>query len=76
MQNPMSPSFPSIVGVLLMAGCGSALGRHMGLTGFDQVLVAGFAMGIFLLAQTPAIVLRKRVVALEALLADRAVKEH
>lgn len=48
----------------------------MGLTGFDQVLVAGFAIGIFLLAQTPAIVLRKRVVALEALLADRAVKEH
>lgn len=71
----MSPQILSIIGVILMAGCGSVLGRHMGLVGFEQVYVAGFAVGIILIGQTPVIALRKRIVALEEQLACSATKD-
>ena len=45
----------------------------MGLVGFDQVYVAGFALGVVLLGQVSAIHLRKRIVALEEQL---ALKSH
>lgn len=71
----MSPQILSIIGVILMAGCGSVLGRHIGLVGFDQVYVAGFAVGIVLLGQAPAIALRKRIAALEEQLARGPTKD-
>jgi hypothetical protein len=71
----MNSQFLGIVGVFLMAGCGSLIGRHMGLVGFDQVYVAGFAVGIVFLGQVPAIALRKRVIALEEQLARREIKD-
>lgn len=71
----MSPQILSIVGVILMAGCGAVIGKHMGLVGFDQVFVAGFAVGIVLLGRVPAVALRKRVVALEEQLARGEAKD-
>lgn len=71
----MFPKIIGLVGVILMAGCGSVLGRHMGLVGFDQVFVAGFAVGIVLLGQVPAVALSKRVVALEEKLARGGAKD-
>jgi len=62
----------SALGVLLMAGCGSALGRHMGLAGFESALVAGFAVGIVLVSQIPTAILRKRVEELEKQLSSAA----
>lgn len=41
----------------------------MGLLGLEQAYVAGFAVGIVLLGQVPAIALRKRIVSLETQLA-------
>jgi hypothetical protein len=71
----MSPQNLSIIGVILMAGCGSVLGRHVGFVGFEQVYVAGFAVGVVLLGQVPAIALRKRIVALEEQLARSPTKD-
>ena len=64
----MSSQILSIVGIILMAGSGAVIGRHLGLVGFDQLFVVGFAVGVVLLGQVPAVALRKRVVALEELL--------
>lgn len=65
----MSPQFATVIGAILMAGCGSALGRHMGLVDLESILMAGFALGVVMLGQVPALTLRQRVVALEAQLA-------
>jgi len=53
------------LGVLLMVGCGSVLGRHLGLAGLETFFVVGFAVGIVLLSQAPAVALAKRLAALE-----------
>ena len=58
-----------VVGVILMAGCGSAIAMHLGFNGLQSALVAGFALGIAMLGQAPAIALRSRVAQLEARLA-------
>jgi hypothetical protein len=58
-----------IVGVLLMAGCGSAIATHLGFNGLQSALIAGFALGIAILGQAPAIALRSRVAQLEDRLA-------
>ena len=54
-----------IVGTVLMAGCGSAIASRLGLTGLQTALVAGFAVGIALLAQAPGFALRSRIDELE-----------
>jgi hypothetical protein len=69
----MSPQIQSVIGILLMAGCGSFIGRHIGLVGFDQIYGAGFALGVVLLSQLSAVLLRKRIIALEEQL---ALKSH
>lgn len=71
----MSPQILTVVGVLLMAGCGSAIGVRIGLVDFETALVAGFAVGILLLGQGPALALRKRLVALEEQIAHGAPKD-
>ena len=53
------------IGLVLMAFCGSALGRKIGLADFDSVLIAGFAIGVVILGQAPAVALRERVAVLE-----------
>jgi hypothetical protein len=68
----MNSQILSVVGVLLMAGCGSILGRKLGLQGIDQALMAGFAVGVILLAQTPVIRLRQQLAKLENLLAAKS----
>lgn len=54
-----------VVGVVLMAFCGSSLGSRLGLHGLDQWPLAGFAVGIILLGQAPGLALRRRVDGLE-----------
>ncbi len=49
----MSPRFLNLLGIILMAGCGSALARHMGLVGIEAARVAGFAIGIMLIMPNP-----------------------
>lgn len=61
----MSAYLLTALGVLLMVGCGSVLGRQMGLAGLETFFVVGFAIGIVLLGQVPAVALAKRVAALE-----------
>jgi len=70
-----------VVGSFLIVGCGSTLARQMGLAGFENSLVknalmAGFAAGIILVSQVPAIALRKRVAALEERLARGPEKDR
>ncbi len=60
----MSPQITSVIGVILMAFCGSAIGRHMGLVGLDQIYIAGFALGIVIFGQVSSISLHKRIAAL------------
>ena len=55
-----------IVGTILMAGCGSAIAARLGFTGLQTALVAGFAVGIAILAQAPSFALRSRIAQLEA----------
>ncbi len=57
------------LGILIMAGSGCALARHVGLEGPSASLFAVFAAGILFISLSPTIVLRKRVVALEEELA-------
>lgn len=71
----MSPQILIIIGTILMAGCGSVLGRHIGLVGLEQLYVAGFAIGIILLGQVPAIALRKRIILLEEQLSRSTRKD-
>lgn len=61
----MSPHIQSVIGVLLMAACGSVLGRHIGLVGFDQIYVAGLALGVVFLGQLFAVLRCNRIIALE-----------
>ena len=61
----MSPYLLTTLGVLLMVGCGSVLGRHLGLAGLETFFVVGFAVGIILLSQVPAVAIAKRLAALE-----------
>jgi uncharacterized protein YceK len=67
-------SFFIAAGAFLMAGCGSVLARKMGLEGIEIAWVAGFAVGVVMLGQYPAIALRKRVEILEALIARTPAK--
>lgn len=55
-----------IVGTILMAGCGAAIATRLGFTGLQTALVAGFAVGIAILSQTPSLALRSRIAQLEA----------
>ena len=57
------------LGILLMAGSGAALARHVGLEGPSASLFAVFAAGILFISLSPIIVLRKKVAALEEELA-------
>ena len=63
------------LGVLLMVGCGSVLGRHLGLAGLETFLVVGFAVGIVLLSQAPAVALAKRLAALEERLSRKGTND-
>lgn len=54
-----------LVGTVLMAFCGSALGHRLGLDGHDQWPIIGFALGLLLLSQVGVWTLRERVQALE-----------
>lgn len=58
------------VGAALMGGCGAALNGSLHLHGGGIALLPGFAVGIILLAQAPAIRLSARVRELEARLAS------
>ena len=53
------------LGILLMAGSGTALARHVGLEGPSASLFAVFAVGILFISLSPTIILRKRLAALE-----------
>ncbi len=55
-----------IVGTILMAGCGSVIAARLGFTGLQTALVAGFAVGIAILAQVPGLALHSRIALLEA----------
>jgi hypothetical protein len=62
----MQANTQTIVGSVLMGGCGSAIATHLSLNVLQTVLLAGFALGIALLGQAPTLALRKRVAQLEA----------
>jgi hypothetical protein len=53
------------VGAFMMAGFGSALAGALQLPGKDHVLLVGFAVGVILLGQAPAIRLSRRIRDLE-----------
>jgi hypothetical protein len=61
----MSAYLLTALGILLMVGCGSVLGRHLGFSGLETFFVVGFPIGIILLSQVPAVALAKRLAALE-----------
>ena len=63
------------LGVVLMVGCGSVLGRHLGFAGFETLFLVGFAVGIILLSQVPAVALAKRLAAAEEKLSRVGIKE-
>ena len=65
----MKSNLPLVLGALLMAFCGSAIGNKIGQEGIEQAYLAGFAVGVVLLGQLPAAVLRKRITDLEVKLA-------
>jgi hypothetical protein len=54
-----------LLGVFLTAFCGSELGVWVGLHGFDQWPIIGFALGVLLLSQVSVWTLHARVQALE-----------
>ena len=68
-MNRMKSNLPLVLGALLMACCGSAIGNKIGYVGIEQAYLAGFALGVVLLGQLPAALLRKRITDLEAKLA-------
>jgi hypothetical protein len=59
------------VGVILMAGCGTFIAHRLALDGWSIIYVAGFAVGIALLGQAPAVELRSRLAALESKLGSQ-----
>ena len=71
----MSAYLLTALGVLLMVGCGSVLGRHLGLAGIETFFVVGFAIGTILLSQAPAVALAKRLAALEEKLSGRGTND-
>ena len=68
----MNSNIQLVLGTALMAFCGSVIGRKLGYEGMEQAYVAGFAIGVILLAQLSTSRLRKRVADLEAKLASTA----
>ena len=48
-------------GIMLMAFCGSELGHRIGLHGFDQWPIIGFAIGLVLLNHAGTARLRERI---------------
>ena len=65
----MKSNLQLVLGALLMAFCGSAIGNKIGYVGIEQAYLAGFAVGVVLLGQLPAALLRKRITDLEVKLA-------
>lgn len=60
-----------LIGIMLMAFCGSELSHRIGLHGFDQWPIIGFALGLLLLSYAGVAELRERVKRLE----DRAAEK-
>ena len=65
----MKSKLQLVLGIILMAFCGSTIGNKIGYVGMEQAYLAGFALGVVLLGQLPAASLRKRITDLEAKLA-------
>jgi len=63
--------FVGIVGAALMGWSGSALDSRLGLEGWHRADLAVFAVGVILLGQLPALLLRHRVSQLESALKRR-----
>ena len=61
MQSTLS-TIAVLLGIVLMAGCGSLIARHIGV---EQWQIAGFAIGILLCVVAPVWELRGRLKRLE-----------
>jgi hypothetical protein len=62
----MHSNIRSLLGIALMAGCGSAISTHFGFDTLLGALLAGFGVGIVFIGQAPVLALQKRVSLLEA----------
>jgi hypothetical protein len=71
----MSTYLLPALGVILMVSCGSVLARHLGLAGLETFFVVGFAIGILILSQLPALALAKRLATLEEKLSGRSIND-
>jgi hypothetical protein len=58
------------IGIGLMAFCGSWLGGRIGLHGFDQWPLVGFAVGLLITSQAPLLDVRERLRSLERRIED------